>query len=61
VCEGDEDQHDYAHCEDAGDFFILGGANEMPWEFHYPFYFDITDAVNKITHGDLSGAYHLKV
>nr|AGX25261.1 mega-hemocyanin [Melanoides tuberculata] len=36
------------HCEFAGDFFLLGGANEMPWEFHLPFYFDVSDAVQRL-------------
>ncbi|BFZ14534.1 hypothetical protein BsWGS_17573 [Bradybaena similaris] len=32
-------------CKSAGDFFILGGALEMPWVFSRPFYFDITKTV----------------
>ncbi|KAK7482853.1 hypothetical protein BaRGS_00025886, partial [Batillaria attramentaria] len=43
VCE--EEHH---HCEFAGDFFLLGGHNEMPWEFHLPYYFDVTDAVERL-------------
>ncbi|XP_076453372.1 hemocyanin 2-like [Babylonia areolata] len=36
------------HCIFAGDFFVLGGANEMPWEFTVPYYFDVTEAVHKL-------------
>ncbi|KAK7090872.1 hypothetical protein V1264_010615 [Littorina saxatilis] len=36
------------NCEFAGDFFILGGANEMPWEFNHPYLFDISDAVEHL-------------
>lgn len=49
VCEGDRDEvgehSTYHRCETAGHFFILGGANEMPWEYHLPYYFDVSDAV----------------
>ncbi|KAK7505957.1 hypothetical protein BaRGS_00002679, partial [Batillaria attramentaria] len=40
----DDDHNGGYHCEFAGDFFLLGGANEMAWEFHWPYYFDVTDA-----------------
>nr|DAZ89886.1 TPA_exp: hemocyanin 1 [Littorina saxatilis] len=61
VCEGsDEDHSDHSrhHCEFAGDFFILGGSNEMPWEFHQPYYFDVTDAVEQLGL-PLDGRYHV--
>ena len=62
VCEGDrdedEDEHTHQHCEFAGDFFILGGANEMPWSFNLPYYFDITDAVKHLE-VPLDGHYHV--
>ena len=52
VCEGDRDEEtDHltnSHCEFAGDFFILGGANEMPWEYYLPYYFDVTEAVKHL-------------
>lgn len=47
------------NCEFAGDFFILGGANEMPWEFNHPYYFDITDAVSRLGE-DLDGHYAIR-
>ncbi|XP_076457104.1 hemocyanin 2-like isoform X2 [Babylonia areolata] len=46
VCHVRDEEED--HCEDAGDFFILGGANEMPWEFTVPYYYDIGDAMEKL-------------
>ncbi|KAL8560793.1 hypothetical protein ACOMHN_061828 [Nucella lapillus] len=44
---GNDDHHD--HCVLSGDFFILGGANEMPWEFTVPVLFDVTDAIHNLT------------
>ena len=59
VCAGDDDgDHEDHNCQTAGDFFVLGGANEMPWEFHYPFYFDISDAALAVS-GSLDGHYHV--
>nr|AGX25262.1 mega-hemocyanin [Melanoides tuberculata] len=48
------------NCEFAGDFFLLGGANEMPWEFHLPYYFDVTEAVQRLGVA-LDGAWTVKV
>lgn len=61
VCDGDadeDDSHNNHHCEFAGDFFALGGANEMPWQFHLPYYFDISEAVEHIGQ-PLDGHYHV--
>ncbi|XP_025089796.1 hemocyanin G-type, units Oda to Odg-like [Pomacea canaliculata] len=51
VCEHLEEDYAHeetSHCEFAGDIFILGGANEMKWEFTLPYYFDISDAVLRL-------------
>ena len=46
------------HCEFAGDFFLLGGANEMPWQYHRPYYFDISDALRRLGQ-PLDGHYYV--
>ncbi|PVD32161.1 hypothetical protein C0Q70_07590 [Pomacea canaliculata] len=49
VCDhDDDDDQSHSHCEFAGDIFILGGANEMPWEFNLPYHFDISKAVEHL-------------
>nr|WCA44164.1 hemocyanin [Crepidula fornicata] len=48
VCNVEEEET--TNCEFAGDIFILGGANEMAWEFTVPYYYDISDAVRKLGH-----------
>ncbi|PVD32143.1 hypothetical protein C0Q70_07572 [Pomacea canaliculata] len=48
VCDHDEEDDSHDHCEFAGDIFILGGANEMPWEFNLPYHFDISKAVERL-------------
>lgn len=47
MCQRDATGSD-GHCEFAGDIFLLGGANEMAWEFNLPYYFDVSDAVVRL-------------
>nr|ANE23704.1 hemocyanin type 1 [Haliotis rubra] len=59
ACIPGDDPRSDDYCEKAGDFFILGGASEMPWKFYRPFFFDVTDAVHRLG-VPLSGHYYVK-
>nr|4YD9_A Chain A, hemocyanin [Todarodes pacificus]4YD9_D Chain D, hemocyanin [Todarodes pacificus]4YD9_G Chain G, hemocyanin [Todarodes pacificus]4YD9_J Chain J, hemocyanin [Todarodes pacificus]4YD9_M Chain M, hemocyanin [Todarodes pacificus]4YD9_P Chain P, hemocyanin [Todarodes pacificus]4YD9_S Chain S, hemocyanin [Todarodes pacificus]4YD9_V Chain V, hemocyanin [Todarodes pacificus]4YD9_Y Chain Y, hemocyanin [Todarodes pacificus]4YD9_b Chain b, hemocyanin [Todarodes pacificus] len=46
LCIPTEDKRQSDNCDnDAGQFFILGGTNEMPWNFAFPYLHEITDTV----------------
>lgn len=62
VCPGavNDDHYTEEHCEYSGDFFILGGAIEMPWAYNRPYYFEITKTVLKLNIPLDSGQYHVE-
>ena len=46
ICIPSKDGRQSDNCDNyAGEFFILGGANEMPWNFAFPYLHEITDKV----------------
>ena len=46
LCIPSKDKRHSDNCDnEAGHFFILGGAREMPWHFSYPYLHEITDTV----------------
>ncbi|XP_014789836.1 hemocyanin G-type, units Oda to Odg, partial [Octopus bimaculoides] len=60
VCIPSKDSRKSDDCHhDAGEFFILGGKREMPWDFGYPYLHDITDTVKSLGL-ELDGNYYLK-
>nr|CAF03590.1 haemocyanin precursor [Nautilus pompilius] len=49
VCVRIDDDKSHDDCDHvAGNFFILGGAREMEWHYHYPYRFDITSTVQEL-------------
>nr|CAH10286.1 hemocyanin isoform 1 [Nucula nucleus] len=59
VCNRDDDEHSPDRCHFAGDVSVLGGPTEMPWAFHQPYLFDITDTFHK--HGiDFHQNFYIK-